>query len=146
MKRFYQNRRGERLKAATAKRQKLPRPCLTPECENLSRPGRRYCNTCRNRLYDDPMRRMFRNLKSSAARRGKVFTLTLEDFRVLAVESGYDVGRGRHSDDLHIDRIDPDKGYEPGNVQVITARENILKEWHERAGWRPPVASAEDPY
>lgn len=146
MSRFYQNRRGERLKEAAAKRKKLSRPCLTPGCKNMARERRNYCCTCSSRKYDSPLKVQFWNLRKSATRRGKVFTLTFEDFRVLAVESGYDIGSGRHSHDLHIDRIDPDKGYEPGNVQVITARENVLKGFQERAGWRPPVATAEDPY
>jgi hypothetical protein len=48
-----------------------------------------------------------------------------EAFRDWALESGF-------SPELHIDRIDPDGDYEPGNCQWITPTENFKKRWSDR--------------
>lgn len=48
---------------------------------------------------------------------------------VTFIEWAYDNG---YEEGLTIDRIDPTKGYEPGNCQFITARENTVKGNKER--------------
>jgi len=101
--------------------------CLTPHCRNKARTHRNYCNTCRGHAYDDPMRRLFRNLKAHAKRRGKVFLLEFDVFSALAMAAGYLVRAGREKHCLHVDRIDPRLGYEPGNIRFITCEENSRK-------------------
>lgn len=139
MKAGFWNKRRDRgaVKLATAKKKRERRICLTPRCRKQAREKRRYCNTCRCRMYDHPLRRLFRNLKAHAKARGKMFALSFEYFRTLAVKSGYDLLHGRGASDLHIDRIDNGKGYIPGNVQVLTASENSKKSCAERTGWKP---------
>lgn len=108
-----------------------------PECGKVAAKARRVCSRCRERMRRDVPKRLFELLRFHAAQRGKVFTLELEYFRELVVRTGYDLRHGRGPDDLQIDRIDPRRGYEPGNVQVITARDNRRKAWAERRGWVP---------
>lgn len=46
--------------------------------------------------------------------------------------------------DLHIDRIDPRRGYVPDNVQVLTAHDNIVKGNKERHLSRQRLAPQEE--
>lgn len=91
------------------------------------------CNTCRARRYEDPLRRLFRNLKSSAKRRRKEFELEFEFFRDFAEWTGYAAGHGRGGEALHVDRIDVRSGYTPDNIQIITGSENAAKRWRDYA-------------
>lgn len=74
-----------------------------------------------------PLEAHFAQIKDRASKRGHVFTLTKQQFIDLVADTGYLEGRGRKACHLHIDRIDPARGYEPGNVRVITAKENCAK-------------------
>ncbi len=132
---FWQRSRALRKKRAAMKHS--IGLCQTPFCRKRVRKHRRFCNTCRNRKYDDSLRRLFRNLKSSAKRRGKAFALSWDYFCDLVISTGYDINHGNGASDLHIDRINPDLGYVEGNLQVITCSENSRKRWAEANGWRP---------
>ena len=47
---------------------------------------------------------------------------------LLGIELNFSsVGRGYHDDSPSIDRIDPSKGYVPGNVWIISSRANRMK-------------------
>lgn len=116
-------------------RKKERRICLTKYCRHEARAGRCYCNTCRARKYENPLRRLFRNLKASAKRRKKDFRISFEYFREVAVRAGYDLFKGRGSTDLQIDRRRNHLGYVPGNIQVLNSREHHRKSWAERTGW-----------
>lgn len=105
------------------------RTCATPGCKNAARHQRTLCNTCRNRAYDRPIPRLFRNLKA----RGKRFALSLDFFTDLVLSTGYAYFHGREKCRLHVDRIDPRRGYEPDNVQILPADENARKRWEEYA-------------
>jgi len=109
------------------KRKKRLGKCLSPHCRNVARLHRNFCNTCRGHFYDDPMRRLFRNLKSSAKRRVKEFGLTFDVFAELALEAGYLLRAGRERHCLHVDRIDPRLGYFAGNIRFISCEENSRK-------------------
>lgn len=93
-------------------------------------PNRNYCSTCRNKRWDknNPIRRTYRDIKSSAVRRNKSFTVTYEYFEAWVIENRYMELKGTGSHDYTIDRIDDTKGYEPGNLQILTNRDNVLKQ------------------
>lgn len=85
------------------------------------------------------MKAAFALLKSNAKRRGIEFKLTFEQFKEFAIETQVLVGRGRKKTSYHIDRIDALKGYEVGNLQVLTSSENSRKGAYEKVlvyDWR----------
>ncbi len=92
------------------------------------------CPACLIRRWraNNPALSSFNQLKVSARRRGKEFTLTFEEFRGWCLNNGYLDGRGRLRDSLHVDRHDDSKGYNLENIRVLTNRENILKEQARR--------------
>jgi hypothetical protein len=86
-----------------------------------------------------PDRYHFANLKSNARRRGKIFTITLEDFRAVWIPGE------------SIDRIDHWRGYEPGNIQSLPLPENSAKGYREKiekqqAADQVPAYSDEPPF
>lgn len=114
------------------------------------------CMTCRSRIgrANDPIRACYKAVENKARRRKIPFTLTYEHFEALCIRTGYHTGRGREGTDMHLDRINNLKGYEDGNVQVLTATENCRKrhgeelrtldEWEGGDGYE--VESAEVKY
>jgi hypothetical protein len=66
-------------------------------------------------------------LKQNAKRRGKEFTLTLEEFKTFCERTGYLDLKGKKGTSASIDRIDPSKGYELGNIQVLSLSDNARK-------------------
>lgn len=74
-----------------------------------------------------PLRATFLALKSNAKRRRKIFTITFYDFVELVEQTDYMNNRGRKDYNLHIDRIEEEFGYVPGNVQVISHHDNREK-------------------
>lgn len=72
-------------------------------------------------------------LKSNAKRRGKEFTLTLEEFKTFCQETGYLQGKGKKKKSMSIDRIDHTKGYSIDNIQILSLSENGIKGNHEKA-------------
>lgn len=92
------------------------------------------CRSCRHiKDYEkDPVLVVYQKLRSNAKRRGKVFTLTLDYFRQFCADTDYIRLKGISGDSLTIDRIDPWRGYEDGNIQVLTNTENIKKRYTER--------------
>lgn len=76
--------------------------------------------------------RLLHKAKSRVAKSGKEFSINIDDITVPShcPILGMPLARGTnewydHSPSL--DRIDPNKGYVPGNVQVISHRANMLK-------------------
>lgn len=110
-----------------------PTPCTVEGCENDARERRKLCHTCeaRKKRAKNPIMYAYTALRTNAKRRGKVFTITFDYFRELALKSGYIEGKGKTSQCLSIDRIKAYKGYEEGNLQVITISENIQKYHNE---------------
>lgn len=79
-------------------------------------------------------KRIHSRVKSRAKRLGIPFTITVDDIvvpsicPVLGIEISVKHGRkGMHPNSPSLDRIDPYKGYVPGNVRVISGRANLLK-------------------
>ena len=55
------------------------------------------------------------------------FKLTLQEFRNFCSKTKYLTRKGRCSGYCGIDRIDPEKGYEVGNIQVLEVGQNTRK-------------------
>lgn len=78
------------------------------------------------------MQDSFNNLRNSANKRRIAFALSFDDFCTLCKATGYLEGKGNFAESLHIDREDNRKGYEPGNIRVITCSQNAAKGNGER--------------
>lgn len=66
-------------------------------------------------------------LKQNAKTRKKVFTISLVYFKQWCHETNYLALKGRAKNKASIDRIIHTKGYEPGNLQILTVSKNVLK-------------------
>lgn len=107
--------------------------CCAYRCKNKRTDKDRFCSKHRHR-YDkenNPVNYVFNALRSNAKRRGKVFTLTLEQFKQFCEETDYINKRGKTGKSASIDRIDNNKGYEIGNIRILTLSENSAKWTHD---------------
>lgn len=100
--------------------------CKTESCINETAPNRTICNKCRTRNYREkyPLKYIYDTVKANAKRRGKEFTLTLEQFSTFCNKTGYDAKKGKTSDSLSIDRRNPLNGYSEDNIRAITLSDN----------------------
>lgn len=107
--------------------------CKTKNCRKKSKNGGK-CWTCIKRNYAEryPVKYAYQVLKNNAKRRGHKFTITLQDFIRFCVKTKILLGRGRTKDCYSIDRIKEEKGYEKGNLQVLTVSDNRLKYSHKQ--------------
>lgn len=103
--------------------------CSAFRCGRPRKSKDRFCSKHRHRYnkHNDPEAYTFNLLRSNARRRGKVFTITLEYFRAFCDFTDYIELKGRKSKCLSVDRKDPLKGYEPGNLQPLTVSQNSCK-------------------
>lgn len=103
--------------------------CETKYCRRKPHAGRKLCSTCRTRKYrlEHPVESSYQNLKQNAKRRGKIFDLTLDQFREFCVRTNYIQGKGTSKESYHIDRIDENIGYTIDNLQILTNTQNIKK-------------------
>ncbi len=85
-------------------------------------------------IYAKDIKEIYNSLKRSAKKRDIPFTLTLSDLNeltfpitcpVLGIPLRYNRGEAL-DDSVSIDRIDSSRGYEAGNIIVISWRANIL--------------------
>lgn len=58
------------------------------------------------------------------------FGITFEEFKQFCLETGYLEVKGKRSLSQTIDRIDNNKGYTLGNMQMMSMRSNVQK-YHE---------------
>lgn len=70
--------------------------------------------------------------RQTAKKKGLEHTITIEDLEQVAVcpLSGIEIDwgvSGRHLRNPSIDRIDPNKGYIPGNVEIMSCLGNTMK-------------------
>lgn len=56
-----------------------------------------------------------------------MFTLKFEDYAKFWETTGYGRMHGRTAASLSIDRIDPNRGYEPGNIRALSVSENVRR-------------------
>ena len=119
---------------------KTPGKCPVRYCHKHSRSGsgdkpeHRLCSRHRqelNRRMDISLYR-YHDLKNSARKRGIPFNLTLDEYRGIVSQQLYITHAGVEKHQLHIDRIDATKGYEVGNIQILTCSENVAKGNRER--------------
>lgn len=98
-------------------------------CGRKAGKGRSISETCKNRIWrkNNPIGHLFKNLRGSAKKRKKEFSITLEYFKELCLNTGYHEGTGRGGDCLTIDRIRNLEGYVVGNIAVIKRCENSSK-------------------
>lgn len=104
--------------------------CITLFCRKKTTHNKRICPRCNKRKQkeNNPIKLQYWNKKYNAKKKGKQFNLSYEYFEKMAIESGYDKNSGsKSSNALTIDRIDNTKGYEEGNVRIITRLENTYK-------------------
>jgi hypothetical protein len=105
--------------------------CVTEDCINEARPGRKLCNTCRTQKYRAkyPLKYIYTALKTNAKRRRKLFTLTFDEFECFCRRTGYHELKGQTPTSMTIDRIKNELGYTADNIQAITLHDNVLKEF-----------------
>jgi transcriptional regulator with XRE-family HTH domain len=103
--------------------------CKSVGCFTKAAPGRTECwkHISRRLRAAKPINAAFHTLKMNAKRRNKEFSITLQYFTELCLESGYIEGKGRGANDLTIDRDKNYLGYIPGNIKVMLKHENCSK-------------------
>lgn len=108
---------------------KKPHLCKYGTCRRKKAPKKAYCHKhhAQHQKETNAVGYAYSILKQNARRRGKEFTLTLEDFREFCDHTGYLLRKGRTSESASIDRIDSTKGYTPDNIQVLSFGENSAK-------------------
>lgn len=96
------------------------------------------CKTCKSitqnaRLNRNPYKERFDKKRRHAKHSGVEFTLNFSDVfwpshcPVLGVELDYAYGTGLTPNSPSFDRIDPTKGYVPGNVIIVSNKANVIK-------------------
>lgn len=88
------------------------------------------CGSCYKAQWrvDNPERAAYGIQRDHARKRSIPFTLTFEQWWAVVEPSGYMDGRGCLRHQLHVDRIEAERGYEVGNIRVITCAENAAKD------------------
>ena len=119
--------------------------CGSPLTSDNSTPseiaaGRGYCRGCRQTLQRrgrelSPKPFILYRLRHNAKVHGRVCTLELKDIPNIPeycpvfpwIKLEYRVGAGRSDNSPSVDRIDNTKGYERGNIRIISNLANMLK-------------------
>lgn len=85
------------------------------------------------------MRAAFAICKANAKKRkskqwpqGIPWEITYAAFVIYARKTKYLTQKGNEAGSLTIDRIDPSKGYVPGNLQPMSREENVRKQMREQ--------------
>lgn len=96
-----------------------------------------YCKSCSSSYFskqrlNDPRQTLLKSIRKSARKRGLDFNLTIEDIIIPEFCPALDIPliktKGIATDNTpSVDRIDSNKGYIKGNVQVLSLRANMLK-------------------
>ncbi len=93
--------------------------CRAAYCRNPLPYGERFCSRCKTARWRkrNPLKCRYKWIRERALRRGQEFTLSFREFKEIL---------DGHLE-MHLDRIDPSKGYTADNVQLLTVRENLSK-------------------
>jgi len=108
---------------------KNPELCCVKFCRKHKVEGRKICykHHLLSWRMSHPIRAAYSTLRDHAVRRKVKFTITFDDYKKLVLPTRYIEDKGNTKHDLHIDRIDPLRGYEVGNLQILTCSENSVK-------------------
>ena len=107
--------------------------CPAYRCPNRKAAKKGFCHRHNhvNQKNVNPASYTYMLLKCNAKRRCKVFTLTLEEFKEFCAETNYLALKGITKTKMSIDRIDASKGYEKGNLQMLSVSANIKKRFDD---------------
>jgi len=119
---------------------RIPGRCAISRCRHAPRnlgthpKSCQLCGTHAKELWRirNPVHAAYDNLRASARKRKKTFTLTLAEFKALIEPTRYMDDKGRTRFCLHIDRKDATLGYTFDNLQVLTCTKNVQKGHAER--------------
>jgi hypothetical protein len=94
--------------------------------------GEKYRKRNREWNYQNPHKKMFMHARQRAERLGLEFNLTFDDIVIpekcpLLGVSFIPGTKGNYEYTTSLDKIDPTKGYTPGNVWVISKKANSMK-------------------
>lgn len=108
---------------------KTKRLCIAYRCSNEHSPKDRFCSkhSKRYQKYKNPYKYAFHQKKYRAIERGIEWKLTLDEFIEFCDQNNYMETKGKTKTSASIDRIDPNKGYEIGNLQILSLSENSKK-------------------
>lgn len=137
-----------------------PGVCKTRRCKGKPRDLRthpnshQHCGSCAKKLWRmrNPVSAAYDNLRASARKRKIPFTLTLSEWRDFILPTRYMDESGCERFRLHVDRLDVTRGYEKGNLQILTCSENVAKGNRERHvaekidEWSNHKATEEEPF
>ena len=117
------------MKIIESKKQ-LGLQCCVYKCKN--KPDKRKGGLChkhyrRKRNELDPVYIRYENFKHNALRRGKEFTITVEEFRNFCIKNNYIISKGRRGRRCTIDRLCNVHGYHIWNIGIKTLIANIKK-------------------
>lgn len=111
--------------------------CTTAYCRNRAAYGKGgLCHKCYQRRWkkNNPFKYYFNIARQNAKRRCIPFNLTFEQWKAIWLESGHWEDKMEaesiNENTWTMDRVDPNKGYEPGNVEIIELWRNVYK-WME---------------
>jgi hypothetical protein len=117
------------------------RRCSTPGCKNKRKGRNTKCSKCLTRIWAErhPISYTLAKLRNNAKRRGKQFTITLEQFTAFCLKhEDYLTAKGRNSHCLSIDRIKSEYGYHIWNIRLLTVGANSARAGHDTAAKRWP--------
>ena len=103
--------------------------CPAYGCTNKKAKGKSLCwrHTKIRHKHNNPIAYTFDALNNNAKRRGKEFTLTLEEFSQFCEETNYIELKGRSKRKMSIDRIDSSKGYSRDNIRILRFDQNCAR-------------------
>lgn len=103
--------------------------CCVRGCGNNRSRRSRLCSKHLHRHYKEInlLAYTYDLLRQNARRRGKIFEITLDEFREFCDETRYLERKGRTAECASIDRIIQSKGYVKGNLQILTVSDNSIK-------------------
>ena len=108
--------------------------CVAHGCGNDHAKKNRFCPKHAHRFqkYRNPYNYTFNQKKNRAKERGTEWKLTLEEFIEFCEANNYMNEKGRTANAASIDRKNAKKGYEKGNLQILTLAENTAKMHEDR--------------
>ena len=114
------------FKIATSKPKDV---CCAYRCLRKRAKRQRFCAKHWHRYQKavNPTNYVYNFIKSNARRRGKDFTLTLQEFTEFCERTGYLHLRGKSRGSATIDRKDNSIGYSVDNIRLATLSENARK-------------------